>query len=185
MIFHPTRLQGAYLIELERRSDERGYFARGWCRDEAEARGLVGDMVQANVAYNRFCGTLRGMHFQASPHQEVKVVRCVRGAIYDVIVDLRPGSATFRGWLGVELSEANGQMLYVPAGFAHGYQTLSDDAEVNYLVSHCYVPDAERGVRFDDPAFAIAWPPAGERIISAKDAAWPDFLGQAGQGREA
>lgn len=177
MIFHPTRLSGAYIIELDRRNDDRGFFARGWCRQEAEAKGLVGTMVQANVSYNACRGTLRGLHYQAAPHQEVKLVRCVRGAVYDVIVDLRPKSPTFCDWVGVELSQENGRMLYVPADFAHGFQTLTDDVEVDYLVSHFYTPGAERGVRFDDPTFAIDWPAVPERIISAKDAAWPDFVG--------
>lgn len=175
MIFTETRLKGAFIIDLEKRQDERGFFARGWCQKEAEAHGLVKEMVQANVSYNVSKGTLRGMHYQVTPHQEVKLVRCVRGGIYDVIVDLRPMSHTFREWIGVELSQDNGRMLYVPEDFAHGFQTLEDESEVNYLVSQYYTPDAERGLRFDDPAFNIDWPECSGRIISPKDQGWPDF----------
>lgn len=175
MIFHETKLKGAYLVELERREDDRGFFARGWCSKEAEVMGLVGDMVQFNVSFNEKKGTLRGMHFQAAPHKEVKLVRCVRGGIFDVIIDLRPDSPTFCQWVGVELTQANRNMLYVPEDFAHGFQTLTDDTEVNYLVSQFYTPAAERGVRFNDPAFGIRWPEEQERIISAKDLDWPDF----------
>jgi dTDP-4-dehydrorhamnose 3,5-epimerase len=132
-------------------------------------------MVQANVSFNKRKGTLRGMHYQAAPYKEVKLVRCVRGSIYDVILDLRPVSPTFRQWVGVELTQDNGRMLYVPEDFAHGFQTLTDDAEVNYLVSQFYSPEAERGVRFDDSAFGMEWPEVGERIISAKDQSWADF----------
>jgi dTDP-4-dehydrorhamnose 3,5-epimerase len=182
MIFRETKLKGAYLVELDRREDERGFFARGWCSKEAAAHGLVGNMVQANVSYNKKKGTLRGMHYQAAPYQEVKLVRCVRGSIYDVILDLRPASPTFRQWVGVELTQDNGRMLYVPEDFAHGFQTLTDDAEVNYLVSQFYSPDAEKGVRFDDSAFGIEWPETRERIISAKDQSWADFSVSAAAG---
>lgn len=175
MIFRETRLKGAYLVELERREDERGFFARGWCGKEAAAHGLRGEMVQANVSYNKESGTLRGMHYQVAPYREVKLVRCVRGGIYDVIVDLRPTSPTFRQWVGVELTQENGSMLYVPEDFAHGFQTLRDDTEVNYLVSQFYTPEAERGLRFNDPEFGIQWPETRERIISEKDRNWPDF----------
>ena len=144
-------------------------------RKEASSHGLVSEMVQANVSFNERKGTLRGMHYQASPFQEVKIVRCVRGAIYDVIIDLRADSPTFKQWIGVELSEDSGLMLYVPEDFAHGFQTLKDGVEVNYLVSQYYTPEAERGARFDDPAFGIIWRETKEFIISAKDRSWPDF----------
>ena len=176
MIFTEIRLEGAYLVKPEKREDERGFFARGWCIKEAEAQGLAGAMVQSNISYNKKKGTLRGMHFQVNPHQEVKIVRCVRGAIFDVIVDLRPTSPTFCQWYGVELTQDNGYMLYVPENFAHGYQTLTDGAEVHYLVSEYYTPQAEQGVRFDDPAFAIKWPDVEHRIISLKDRQWADFV---------
>ena len=176
MIFTETKLDGAYVVKPEKREDERGFFARGWCIKEAEAQGLTGKMVQSNISYNKTKGTLRGMHFQVEPYQEVKIVRCVRGSIFDVIVDLRPTSLTFCQWYGVELTQDNGYMLYVPENFAHGYQTLTDGAEVHYLVSEYYTPQAERGVRFDDPAFAIKWPDVENRIISLKDRQWADFV---------
>ncbi|KJS32204.1 MAG: dTDP-4-dehydrorhamnose 3,5-epimerase [Desulfatitalea sp. BRH_c12] len=175
MIFKETRLKGAYLVELEKREDHRGFFARGWCRHEAEGLGLKGEMVQFNISYNSKKGTLRGMHYQAAPYQEAKLVRCIRGAVYDVIIDLRPGSFTYRQWFGVTLSQQDDVLLYVPENFAHGYQTLADDTEVNYFVSQYYTPEAERGVRFDDPALGIAWPETTERIITAKDRNWPDL----------
>jgi dTDP-4-dehydrorhamnose 3,5-epimerase len=178
MIFKETRLKGAYLVELEKREDHRGFFARGWCRQEAAELGLKGEMVQFNISYNRKKGTLRGMHYQAAPYQEAKLVRCILGAVYDVIVDLRPGSPTYRQWLGVTLSQQDDTLLYVPENFAHGYQTLADDTEVNYFVSQYYTPEAERGVRFDDPTLGIAWPETTERIITAKDRNWPDLHSQ-------
>jgi dTDP-4-dehydrorhamnose 3,5-epimerase len=173
MIFTPTKLSGAYVIDLEKREDERGFFARAWCRHEFEEHGLDARLVQCNVSFNHAKGTLRGMHMQQAPHGEAKLVRCTRGAIYDVIIDLRPESPTHRRWLGLELSQENRTMLYVPEGFAHGYQTLSDGAETFYQVSEYYTPGAERGVRWDDPAFAIDWPPEERRVISEKDASWP------------
>jgi dTDP-4-dehydrorhamnose 3,5-epimerase len=176
VIFRETELAGAYVLELERREDERGFFARAWCRDELAERGLDARVAQANLSWNERRGTVRGLHFQRPPHAEVKLVRCTRGAVYDVIVDLRPGSPTFTSWLGVELSAENGRALYVPEGFAHGYQTLADGSETFYLVSEPYAPSAEGGVRWDDPAFAIEWPEAAERIISEKDRNWPDFV---------
>jgi dTDP-4-dehydrorhamnose 3,5-epimerase len=172
MFFQETKLKGAFRIELEKREDERGFFARAWCRREFAEHGLATEFVQANLSYNRKKGTLRGMHFQAEPHAEVKMVRCFRGAVYDVIIDLRPGSATCGKWIGVELTEANRTMLYVPEGFAHGFQTLTDDAELFYQVSRFYHREAERGIRWDDPTFAIEWPGAEERIISEKDRSW-------------
>jgi dTDP-4-dehydrorhamnose 3,5-epimerase len=175
MIFNPTHLEGAYVVELEPREDERGFFARAWCRDEFAEHGLSTEVAQCNVSFNRRRGTLRGLHYQIAPHAEVKLVRCTQGAIYDVIVDLRPGSATFTQWLGVELTAGNRTMLYVPEGFAHGYQTLEDDTETFYQVSTSYAPHAERGARWDDPAFGIEWPYPDRPLISDKDRGWPDF----------
>jgi dTDP-4-dehydrorhamnose 3,5-epimerase len=180
VIFAETDLRGAYVIDVEPRVDERGFFARAWCRDEFEEYGLETEIAQCNLAYNHYAGTLRGMHFQSHPHAEVKLVRCTRGAVYDVIIDLRPDSPTFMRWIGVELSAENRRMLYVPEGFAHGYQTLVDGSETFYQVSRAYVPDAGGGVRWDDPAFGIDWPPVDRRIISPKDQAWPDFASTVG-----
>lgn len=175
MIFQETGLPGAYLIHLEKKGDERGFFARAWCRREFEEHGLVTDLAQANVSVSSRRGTLRGLHFQVPPAAEAKIVRCTRGAIQDVILDLRPTSPTKGRWLRVQLTAANRTTLYVPEGFAHGFQTLTDDAEVFYLVSHPYSPEHERGVRYDDPAFGIPWPrPVTE--ISPKDRAWPDYV---------
>jgi dTDP-4-dehydrorhamnose 3,5-epimerase len=179
MKFTETPLKDAVLITLEKRGDERGFFARTFCAEEFRKAGLVADFVQANHSANVRQGTLRGMHFQRAPHGEVKVVRCVKGAIHDVIIDLRRDSPTYGRWHGFELSEQNGDMLYVPAGFAHGFQTLRDDSHVAYQVSHPYTPAAEGGVRWDDPAFGIAWPLA-PTVISPKDAAWPSVDREAG-----
>jgi dTDP-4-dehydrorhamnose 3,5-epimerase len=170
-------LEGSYLIELERREDDRGFFARAWCEREFAAHGLNTRLVQANVAWSRQKGTLRGLHFQRPPHAEAKVVRCTKGAIYDVIVDLRPGSPTQKQWLGVKLSADNRRMVYVPEGFAHGYQTLVDDTETFYHVSEFYTPAAEGGVRWDDPAFGIEWPDSVGVLLSEKDRTWPDYGG--------
>ena len=176
MIFTETKLPGAYLLELQKREDERGFFARTWCQQEFANHDLVTDMVQGNVSYNRQAGTLRGLHYQAAPYREVKLVRCTRGALYDVIVDLRPTSPTYKAWIGVELTSDNYRMLYVPEGFAHGFITLAPDTEATYQVSQFYTPGAERGLRYDDPAFAIDWP-AAVQVISAKDKQWADFVG--------
>jgi len=174
MIILPTALHGAYVIDLEKREDSRGFFARAWCRREFEQHHLVPDLMQANLSYNTMKGTLRGMHYQAAPYGEVKLVRCTRGRLYDVIVDLRPESSTYGRWLGVELTADNRLMLYVPAGFAHGYETLEDNTEALYLVSEYYTPGAERGVRYDDPAFEIVWP-LPVTSVSEKDQQWPNF----------
>jgi dTDP-4-dehydrorhamnose 3,5-epimerase len=172
MIFEETELIGAYVIHLEELGDERGFFARAWCAREFEAAGLSTDLVQTNFSYNIRAGTLRGLHYQVAPHQESKLVRCIRGAIYDVIVDLRKDSESYRQWTGVELSARNRRSLYVPAGFAHGFQTLEDETEVLYQVSEFYTPGAERGLRYDDPAVGIDWP-LEVSAISDKDASWP------------
>jgi dTDP-4-dehydrorhamnose 3,5-epimerase len=175
MFFRETPLKGAFLIEPERLEDERGFFARTFCRKEFEAHGLNPDIAQCSVSFNRRKGTLRGMHFQAAPHAEDKVVRCADGAIYDVIVDLRPDSPTFRHWIAAELTAENRRMFYIPAGFAHGFQTLQDNVEILYQMSESYHPESARGARWDDPAFGITWPETSERIISARDKAWGDF----------
>ena len=173
MIFSELTLKGAYAIDLERREDPRGFFARSWCRKEFGDLGLCEEFVQINVGFSAKKGTLRGMHYQIDPHQEVKVVRCTMGAIYDVIIDLRPDSPTFKQWSGVELSSGNRRMLYVPEGFAHGYQTLEDNTEIYYQTSQYYAPDSARGVRYNDPVFGIKWPLAVECISNA-DGSWPD-----------
>jgi dTDP-4-dehydrorhamnose 3,5-epimerase len=175
MRFTPTRLSGAFILDPERREDARGHFARTFCRREFEAHGLKPDIAQANVAWNARKGTLRGMHYQVAPAAETKLVRCTRGALWDVIVDLRPESPTFLEHVGVELSAENGRQLFVPELFAHGYITLADDTEAAYQVGEFYAPDAERGIRFDDPALGIAWP-IPVTVISEKDAAWPAFV---------
>ena len=175
MIFAETAIPGAFTIDLQRREDERGFFARAWDVDEFASHGLSTRLVQANVSFNRAAATLRGLHFQRPPHEEAKLIRCTRGAIFDAIVDLRPDSPTFKDWLGVELTEENGRALYVPEGCAHGYQTLVPRTETFYLVSEFYSPESEGGVRWDDPAFGIEWPPAEKRLLSPKDASWPDF----------
>ena len=177
MLFTETELPGAYLIDLERREDERGFFARAWCADEFAEHGLSTKLVQANLSFNVRQGTVRGMHLQVEPHAEDKLVRCTRGAIYDVIIDLRPESKTYTRWLGVELDADSGRALYVPKGFAHGYQTLVPESETFYLVSEYYTPEAEDGVRWDDPAFGIEWPDRANAFLSEKDRNWPDFTG--------
>lgn len=179
MKFVPLKLAGAYLIELEPHPDQRGSFARTWCRDEFAAHGLSTVIAQCSTSQNRRAGTLRGLHFQRAPHTESKLVRCTHGTIYDVIVDLRLESATHGAWFAAELSAEHGNALYVPAGFAHGFQTLTDDAEVFYMISTPYAPDAAAGVRWNDPAFAIDWPEVAERTISERDRGWPDYDGTA------
>ena len=174
MIFTPTKLQGAYILEVKKIEDERGFFGRSWCKRELEAQGLNADVVQANVSYNKVKGTLRGMHFQKAPHQETKLVRCTRGAIYDVIIDLRPDSPTYKQWIGVELTESNYRMLFVPEDFAHGFITLEDNTEVTYQVTQYYTPGAEGGIRWNDPAFNIEWP-IEPVVVSGKDQAHSDF----------
>ncbi len=174
MIFLETVVKGAFLLEPERQEDTRGSFARTWCEKECGARGLNTRVVQCSVAFNKRKGTLRGLHYQAPPHEEAKLVRCTRGAIYDVIVDLRPDSPTFKQHVGLVLSGENGRLLYVPEGCAHGFQTLEDDTEVSYQMSEFYSPDHARGVRWNDPAFGIEWP-AAERIILDRDQRYPDF----------
>ena len=176
MRFKQTPLPGAWLVELQLSEDERGWFARTFDAEEFEARGMNPNVVQCNASFSARCDTLRGMHYQAEPHGESKLVYCVRGAIFDVAVDLRPDSPAFRRWHGVELSAENRRGYYIPAGLAHGFQTLTDDCEVLYQMGHRYVPGMARGVRWDDPAFAIEWPAVRDgRIISQRDRAYPDF----------
>ena len=175
MIFKETKLDGAYIIELNKLKDERGFFARSWCQKEFEDQGLESRIVQSNVSFNKNKGTLRGMHYQQAPHGETKLIRCTRGALYDVIVDLRPASPTYKQWIGIELTADNYRMLYVPRDFAHGFQTLEDGTEATYHVSEFYTPGAEKGLRWNDPAFQIAWP-IEVSVISSKDASWPDFM---------
>lgn len=176
MIFIETELKGAFIIEPERLEDDRGFFARSYCQREFSEHGLMSNWVQCNISFNRIKGTLRGMHFQAKPHEEAKLVRCTMGAIYDVIIDLRPESPTHKNWISVELTAQNRTMLYVPENFAHGYQTLVDDTEVLYQVSEFYTPEFERGVRWNDPTFEIKWPNVFPPVISDKDKNWSDYV---------
>jgi dTDP-4-dehydrorhamnose 3,5-epimerase len=176
MRFVETEIAGVVVVELEERVDERGSFARTWCRDEMSSAGLAGELAQCSLSRNRRAGTLRGLHLQHPPHEEAKLVRCTRGAIFDVAVDLRPGSPTRGRWVGAELDPDSGRALYVPEGCAHGFQTLVDESDVSYMISTPYAPDAAVGVRWDDPLLAIAWPePQGERTISERDRALPGY----------
>jgi dTDP-4-dehydrorhamnose 3,5-epimerase len=174
MIFTETSLKGAYLIDLERKGDARGFFARVFCQREFSQHGLSAEFMQVNNSLSPVKGTLRGMHYQLPPRAETKIVRCIRGAFWDVILDLREGSQTFGQWFGAELSAENRRMMYVPKGFAHGFITLTDDAEAFYLVDEFYSPEHERGIRWDDPTFAIQWPSPWV-VLSDKDRGWPDF----------
>jgi dTDP-4-dehydrorhamnose 3,5-epimerase len=174
MVFHETQLDGAYIIDLETFEDERGFFARSFCLDEFKSNNIEFSIVQSNLSYNHSKHTLRGMHYQKEPHREGKLVRCTIGAIYDVIIDVRPCSKTYMKWVGVELSQQNHRLLYVPKGFAHGFLTLEDNTEVSYQVSEFYHPKLEKGIRWDDPAFDITWP-ANPKVISEKDRSWTNF----------
>lgn len=180
MIFHDTPIVGARLIELKRIEDHRGFFARAWCQNELRQQRLKSEVAQANVAFSLKRGTLRGLHFQTAPQTEVKVVRCTRGSLFDVIVDLRPDFPSYKRWFGVELSMDNHKMLYVPEGCAQGYITLEDNTEMQYCSSEFYHPDTASGVRFDDPEFRIAWPMAPV-VISDQDRTWPDYAGRSAQ----
>lgn len=178
MLFQPTSLPGAYVIDVQKVEDERGFFARSWCVQEFADHGLDTRLVQCNISFNKQRGTVRGMHYQAQPFAETKVVRCSRGAIYDVIIDLRPESSTFLQWLGVTLSAENRTMLYVPQGFAHGFQTLADNTEVCYQMSEFYAPEYARGLRWDDPKVQVQWPLAIS-VMSMKDQCYPDLMVEA------
>ncbi|MCZ6671482.1 MAG: dTDP-4-dehydrorhamnose 3,5-epimerase [Verrucomicrobia bacterium] len=174
MVIKNTDIKDACIIEIDKKEDDRGFFSRAWCAKEFRAHGLNTNLVQANVSFSRKRGTLRGMHYQVAPHEEVKLVRCTQGSICDVIIDLRKESSTYEQWVAVELTADNHRMLYVPEGCAHGFQSLEDDTEVFYLVSEFYSVEAERGVRWDDPAFGVRWP-IDVTNISDKDKSWPDF----------
>lgn len=174
MIFHQTKLAGVAEIEMQLNRDERGFFARSWCQQEFQNHGLNGNLVQCSISHNTRKGTLRGMHYQATPFAETKVVRCTAGAIYDVTLDLRGQSPTFLQWVAVKLSAENRHALYIPEGCAHGFLTLTDEAEVLYQMSESYHPESARGVRWDDPAFQIVWPDNVE-VISERDRNYPDF----------
>jgi dTDP-4-dehydrorhamnose 3,5-epimerase len=174
MKFVETKIRGAFLIDPERMEDERGFFARTWDPNELKARGLNPDLAQCSISLNKKKGTLRGMHYQAAPHEEAKVVRCTMGAIYDVILDLRPGSPSFKQWFSVELTAENRLQLYVPEGVAHGFQALTDNAEVSYQISEFFHPESSKGVRWDDPAFKIQWP-LPVTVLSRKDSSYPGW----------
>jgi dTDP-4-dehydrorhamnose 3,5-epimerase len=174
--FTELELAGVFLIELERIEDERGFFARAWGADELEERGLESRVAQCNLSLSGKSGTIRGLHFQRPPYEEVKLIRCLHGAFHDVVVDLRSDSSSYKRWLGVDLTAENRRMLYVPKGFAHGFQTLVDNTEAFYMVSEFFTPDAEAGVRYDDPSFGITWP-LSPTVISDKDRSWPDYVG--------
>ena len=174
MLFNETPLPGCYVIEPERIQDHRGFFTRVWCQKELEQRGLKTEVRQSNVGRSLRKGTLRGLHYQQAPHAEVKIVRCTRGAMFDVVVDLRPQSPTYKHWFGVELTEDNGQMIYVPEGFAQGYMTLADNTEMNYHTSKFFDRESASGVRYDDSAFGIKWP-IEVSVISEQDSKWQDY----------
>lgn len=176
MFFIETKLKGAFVIKLEKYSDDRGFFSRAWCQKEFKEQGINSRFVQANIGFSKNSGTIRGIHYQIAPFEEAKLVRCIRGAIFDVVLDLRPELPSFKQWFGVELSDENRKMLYVPEGCAHGYQTLVDNTEVFYQVSQVYSPESERGIRWNDPEFDIEWPIDEDLVISEKDQNWPDFM---------
>ncbi len=178
MIFTETKFKGVYIIEIEKIEDERGFFSRLWCQREFSQRGLNANFVQGNLAYNHKKATVRGMHYQTPPYQEVKLIRCTKGSLYDVIIDLRPNSETYLQWFSIILSDSDYKQLYIPEGFAHGYQTLTDNVEMRYGVTQFYTPEAERGIRWNDPLFKIDWPYKDNIIISEKDKNWPDFAPQ-------
>jgi dTDP-4-dehydrorhamnose 3,5-epimerase len=175
MKFIKTKLEGAYIIEIEKMTDERGFFARSWCEKDFAEHGLNSKLVQCNISFNQKKSTFRGMHYQAKPYEEAKLVRCTQGAIYDVIIDIRPDSPTFKQWLGIELTAVNRQMLYIPEGFAHGFQTLVDNTEVFYQMSEFYYAESARGIRWDDPQIGIKWLITDNLIISDKDQSYEMF----------
>jgi len=181
MKFTPTRIEGVWIIDMERRSDARGWFARTWCEEELTARGLNPSIAQCSSSFNQRRGTLRGLHSQTPPHEEAKIVRCTRGAVHDVAVDLRINSRTYLSWVAVELTEDNGRMLYVPEGCAHGFQTLEDHTEVHYTISRAHSADHSRGVRWNDPLLAISWPLPDSPILNERDAGYPDLPSRKGQ----
>ena len=174
MIFTKTTVNDAYIVELDKREDHRGFFARTWDKNEFEEHNLNSNLVQCNVSFSKKRGTLRGMHYQKKPFEESKLIRCTKGKIFDVIIDLRTHSSTFKKWFGVELTQENYKMLYVPEGFAHGFQSLEDNSEIIYQVSEFYTPNSELGIHWNDPAFNITWP-IEEKIITEKDNSWKVF----------
>jgi dTDP-4-dehydrorhamnose 3,5-epimerase len=176
MIFRETTLDGAFLIEMEPHADDRGFFARAWCRREFAEHGLDIEIAQTSVSFNKRKGTVRGMHLQRPPHEETKLVRCTAGGIWDVIVDLRPASATYLRWEGFELTQENRRQVYIPKGFAHGFQTLADATEVHYQISEFHAAGAASGFRHDDKTFGIVWP-LPPTVLSERDRSWPDFAG--------
>jgi dTDP-4-dehydrorhamnose 3,5-epimerase len=175
MNFIKTGFDSLYVVELIKVGDKRGFFARAWCETEFADKNLTSRMVQANTSYSKNKGTLRGLHYQVSPHEEAKLMRCIKGAIFDVAVDLRPNSKTYKKWFGIELTESNRRMLFIPEGFAHGYQTLVEDTETFYMSSAFYASEAERGLRWNDPAIAIQWPITENLNITDKDRSWSDI----------
>jgi dTDP-4-dehydrorhamnose 3,5-epimerase len=176
LVFVETKLAGLYIIEVEKREDERGFFARTFCQHEFEAHGLNPRVAQCSTSFNKKKGTLRGLHYQVAPYAEVKLVRCTAGAIYDVAVDLRPDSPTYKQWVAVEQTDSNRKSFYIPAGCAHGFQTLVDNAEVYYQISEFYHAEAARGVRWDDPALGIVWPDVENRNVSERDMSFGDWV---------
>jgi dTDP-4-dehydrorhamnose 3,5-epimerase len=178
MIFTETKIEGTFIVEPERLIDDRGFFCRSFCRHEFAQRGLNPEVAQCNISFNLFAGTLRGMHYQDAPHAEEKLVRCTRGNLYDVVIDLRGESPTFKQWIALELSAENWRMLYIPKGCAHGFLTLTDNTEIVYQMSEFYHPESGRGVRWNDPAFGIEWPEWNRVNISDRDRNWPDYLGR-------
>lgn len=177
MKFTPTPVQGAYVIDVNRIGDSRGYFGRLWCENEFREQGLVSHIKQSNIGFSPQAGTLRGLHYQKNPFEEVKIVRCTQGSVFDVVLDVRPDSSTFRKWYGIELNPENASMLYVPEGCATGYLTLEDNSEIYYHTSEFYAPDAATGVRYDDPLFDIQWP-REITVLSDNDVSWPDFTSE-------
>ena len=175
MEFTSTKIDGLHIVDLNKIEDERGFFARAFCSEEFSAMGLESSVLQANMSFNKSAGTLRGMHYQKSPYQESKFIRCLKGSIYDVVIDLRKNSATYLQSFGIELNDKNRTALFVPKDFAHGFITIEANTEVLYLVSQNYIPGAEQGIRWDDPKFSIEWP-LSPTIVSSKDASWSDFL---------
>lgn len=175
MKFIETGVEDLFVVELDKIGDERGFFARAWCEQEFADKNLTSRMLQANTSYNKDKGTLRGLHYQVSPHEEAKLMRCTKGAIFDVAVDLRPDSKTYKKWFGIELTELNRKMLFIPEGFAHGYQTLVENTEAFYMSSAFYAPEAERGLRWNDPAIGIKWPVTENLNITEKDQSWADI----------
>jgi dTDP-4-dehydrorhamnose 3,5-epimerase len=176
MKFVKTNLKDAWLIQTDRRTDERGYFMRAWCQKEFRENGIGVTFVQANTAFSALQGTLRGFHYQVAPYEEAKLVRCTAGEIYDVIIDLRPDSPTYKKWQSFHLSDKNGTSVFIPEGFAHSYMTLRDNTEVYYMVSQYYAPEAERGVRWNDPSFKIDWPLDPPNVISDKDRNFGNYI---------